>query len=90
MQGSARKDVVFGAARVYTFTVPGPKWKSWVATADEIQAVLERAKTFDKGGLLFFGPAWTEFMLDVGIAFSPVDDGPLRHRVMRNDPYFPG
>ena len=28
MQGSARKDVVFGAARVYTFTVPGPKWKS--------------------------------------------------------------
>ena len=30
MQGSARKDVVFGAARVYTFTVPGPKWKSWL------------------------------------------------------------
>ena len=22
--------MVFGAARVYTFTVPGPKWKSWV------------------------------------------------------------
>ena len=32
MQGSARKDVVFGAARVYTFTVPGPKWKSWFET----------------------------------------------------------
>ena len=30
MQGSARKDVVFGAALVYTFTVPGPKWKSWL------------------------------------------------------------
>ena len=30
MQGSARKDVVFGAARVYTATVPGPKWKSWL------------------------------------------------------------
>ena len=30
MQGSARKDVVCGAARVYTFTVPGPKWKSWL------------------------------------------------------------
>ncbi len=30
MQGSARKDVVFGAARVYTFTVPVPKWKSWL------------------------------------------------------------
>ena len=29
-QGSARKDVVFGAARGYTFTVPGPKWKSWL------------------------------------------------------------
>ena len=32
MQGSARKDVVFGAARVYTATVPGPKWKSWLTT----------------------------------------------------------
>ena len=30
VQGSARKDVVFGAARVYTFTAPGPKWKSWL------------------------------------------------------------
>ena len=29
VRGSARKDVVFGAARVYTFTVPGPKWESW-------------------------------------------------------------
>ena len=28
-QGSARKDVVFGAARAYTVTAPGPKWKSW-------------------------------------------------------------
>ena len=27
MQGSARKDVVFGAARVYTVAVPGSKWK---------------------------------------------------------------
>ena len=34
MQGSARKDVVFGAARVYAFTVPGPKWKSWFRTLD--------------------------------------------------------
>ena len=30
MQGSARKDVVFGAAVVYPVTVPGPKWKSWL------------------------------------------------------------
>ena len=22
--------MVFGAARVYAFTVPGPKWKSWL------------------------------------------------------------
>jgi hypothetical protein len=31
MQTSARKDVVFGAARVYTVAVPGPNWKSWFA-----------------------------------------------------------
>ena len=30
VQGAVRKDVVFGAARVYTFTAPGPKWKSWL------------------------------------------------------------
>ena len=30
MQGSARKDVVFGAARVYTAAVLGTKWKSWL------------------------------------------------------------
>ena len=30
MQGSARKDVVFGAARMYTVAVPGPKRKSWL------------------------------------------------------------
>ena len=29
MQGSARKEVVFGAARMYTVAVPGPKRKSW-------------------------------------------------------------
>ena len=36
MQGSARKDVVFGAARVYTVTVPGPKWKSWLNSRSPI------------------------------------------------------
>ena len=30
MQGSARKDVVFGATGVYPVTVPGPKWKFWI------------------------------------------------------------
>ena len=33
MEGSARKDVVFGAARAYTVTVPGPKWKFWIKEA---------------------------------------------------------
>ena len=30
MQGSARKDVVFGTAQVYTVAVPGLKWESWL------------------------------------------------------------
>ena len=30
--GFSAKDVVFEAARGYTFTVPGPKWKSWLRT----------------------------------------------------------
>ena len=38
MQGSARKDVVFGATRVYTVAVPGPKWKSWLK---EVAAALQ-------------------------------------------------
>ncbi len=40
MQGSARKDVVFGAAGVYPVTVPGPKWKSWLNDEAEISACL--------------------------------------------------
>ena len=35
MQGSARKDVVCGAARVYTVVLPGPKWKSWLKKVDQ-------------------------------------------------------
>ena len=38
MQGSARKDVVFGAVRVYTVTVPGPKRKSWFNGAPVLRA----------------------------------------------------
>ena len=30
MQSLEKKDVIFGAGRVYTVVVPGPKWKSWV------------------------------------------------------------
>lgn len=30
MERSARKDVVFGAGRVYTVAVPWPKWKLWL------------------------------------------------------------
>ena len=35
MQGSARKDVVCGAARVYIVVLPGPKWKSWLRLSPE-------------------------------------------------------
>ena len=42
MQGSARKDVVFGAARVYTVTVPGPKWKSWLRGYAKIRPQSQR------------------------------------------------
>ena len=35
MQGSARKDVVCGAARVYIVVLPGPKWKSWFRRSEE-------------------------------------------------------
>ena len=41
MQGSARKDVVFGAARVYTVTVPGPKWKSWLRRIEHLIVALK-------------------------------------------------
>ena len=30
LQGLEKKDVAFGAVRVYTVTVPGPKWKYWL------------------------------------------------------------
>ena len=30
VRGAGRKDVVFGAARVYTVPVPGPKRQSWL------------------------------------------------------------
>ena len=40
MQGSARKDVVFGAAGVYPVTVPGPKWKSWLRTDGRLMTPL--------------------------------------------------
>ena len=43
MQGSARKDVVFGAARVYTVTVPGPKWKSWFNKGDTFSEGFSRS-----------------------------------------------
>ena len=48
MQGSARKDVVFGAARGYTFTVPGPKWKSWLGRG--MAGELRRGNTINQSG----------------------------------------
>ena len=42
MQGSARKDVVFGAARMYTVAVPGPQWESFISESrDQIKVDLE-------------------------------------------------
>ena len=46
MQGSARKDAVFGAARVYTVIVPGPKWKSW------LKALGQNVETIVLGNIL--------------------------------------
>ena len=43
--------MVFGAARVYTVTVPGPKWKSWFITLpikscyDEVQQTIRICET---------------------------------------------
>ena len=71
MQGSARKDVVFGAARVYTATVPGPKWKSWFqyqhvtrpAPDEKIGAVLPHHAAMDvehfEAEVIVFSPRWT-------------------------------
>ena len=42
MQGSARKDVVFGAARMYTVAVPRPQWESFISESrDQIKVDLE-------------------------------------------------
>ncbi len=38
-QGSARRDVVLGAARVYTGAVPGPKGKSWLGAVSTHDAL---------------------------------------------------
>ena len=48
MHGSARKDVLFGAALVYTVTVPGPKWKSWLRFIGG--AIRKRRVTSDRDG----------------------------------------
>ena len=43
MQGSARKDVVFGAARMYTVAVPRPQWESFISESrDQIKVDLEK------------------------------------------------
>ena len=53
MQGSARKDVIFGAARVYTVAVPGPKWKSWLKDLNSLRVthahnlIVDRFRHFD-------------------------------------------
>ncbi len=45
--------MVFGAARVYTFTVPGPKWKSWLRLLDAVrgyQRITDREIRFYQAG----------------------------------------
>ena len=61
MQGSARKDVVFGAARVYTFTVPGPKWKSWFE------------RWYDKPSSTLVGHRYRDYLTLTGIDSSADD-----------------
>ena len=53
MQGSARKDVVFGAARMYTMAVPGPKRKSWLEGSVDVLHAYEPtiAIGLSQGGL---------------------------------------
>ena len=60
MQGSARKDVVFGAARVDTVTVPGLKWKSWLP----LIAVFAKTREGDVVPRVLFGSVAPDRGLD--------------------------
>ena len=66
MQGSARKDVVFGAAGVYPVTVPGPKWKSWlkyrVPVADYRYVLLYEAIMSECGDVILFDHEYGEYL----------------------------
>ena len=53
-----------------------------VAAADKIEALLSAAGRSHEIGLLLLAPAGTELILKIAITFAPVDDGPLRNRVM--------
>ena len=63
MQGSARKDVVFGAAGVYPVTVPGPKWKSWLD--------LYARRGLLKGEQLHVGETWRSGLSSTKPNFLP-------------------
>ena len=63
MQGSARKDVAFGPARMYTVAVPGPKRKSWLTllTLAERKVRVRRQRRSIVAaslGSLMFLPVW--------------------------------
>ena len=58
MQGSARKDVVFGAARVYTMTLPGPKWKSWLKNVVQTPSKIKDCKLLRVFTQIRTGCAW--------------------------------
>ena len=58
MHGSARKDLVLGAARVYSMTVPGPKWNlrlNLVRPGVAAAAALLSATIFLSGGMIGTG-----------------------------------
>ena len=73
MQGSARKDVVFGAARVYTFTVPGPKWKSWLDECRSIDYPQANDVTFKKAQRVRPNPSEKQKILPIMEGEPPED-----------------
>ena len=73
MQGSARKDVVFGAARVYTVAVLGTKWKSWLlglaqlTTLVLVVADLGAILTFAKWSTKSYFALWQDYLASLEV-----------------------
>ena len=90
VQGSARKDVVFGAARVYTVAVPVPKWKSWLKAGpaknggSNVKAV-RRTLLRSHGSPILTVPGWPKrkSWLRVRLLCLGLESNPLVMRVGR-------